>query len=425
MEEKGIRQMQTPGIETLLEIYHSMRSNKVRTILSGFGIAWGILILVVLLGAGQGFQDSVMNLFSPYAQKSIYIYGGSTSMKFENIKEGKEIRFNKTFLQQLQNLYPEMEAVSPEISSTLLAQNGDKSGTFKIVGVETDYMQIRILQVKNEGRLFNRMDVENERNVAIIGENTATVLFRKEEALGKKIQINGVFYKVIGVLKNDNLFGSYEINSIYIPFSTYMMNVNSNPEFSAFCLQLTHNTDSKKFEEKLRNYVSNKLQFSTEDKQALYIANFETQTSSFESLFKGIRQVIWGFGTCFLISGVVGVANVMFVIVKERTNEIGIRLAVGATPGSIIQLIILESIIITAVAGLIGLIAGKGILMFINWLLTFSEKNMLLKETIFDYRTAIGALFVLVIAGIISGMFPAIKASTINPIDAIRYENIG
>jgi len=417
--------MQTPNIETLLEIYHSMWSNKVRTVLSGFGIAWGILILVVLLGAGNGFQDSVMNLFSPFAQKSIYVYGGSTSMKYENIKEGKEIRFNKMFLQQLQNLYPEMEAISPEISSTLLAQNGNKSGIFKTTGIGAEYMQIRILQVKNEGRLFNRMDVENERNVAIIGENTATVLFGKEEALRKNIQMNGIFYKVIGVLKNDDMFGSYEINSIYIPFSTYLRNVNSNPEFTAFCLLLKQDIDSKKFEENLRNYASNQLQFSSEDKQAMYIANFETQTSSFESLFKGLREIIWGFGICFLISGVVGVANVMFVIVKERTNEIGIRMAVGATPGSIIQLIMFESIIITAVAGLIGLIGGKGILMFINWLLTFSEKNMLLKQTIFDYRTALGALFVLVIAGIIAGVFPAIKASTINPIDAIRYENIG
>lgn len=136
--------MQTPSIETLLEIYQSIRVNKIRTILSGFGIAWGILILVVLLGASRGFQDSVLSLFSPFAQKSIYVYGGSTSMKYENIKEGREIRFNKMFLQQLQNLYPEITAISPESSSNLPAQNGDKSGTFKITGVEADYMQIRI-----------------------------------------------------------------------------------------------------------------------------------------------------------------------------------------------------------------------------------------------------------------------------------------
>ena len=417
--------MQKPSIETVFEIYQSIRANKVRTILSGFGIAWGILILVVLLGAGRGFQDSVMTLFSPFAQKSIYVYGGSMSMKFENIKEGKEIRFNKMFLQQLQNLHPEIEAISPEITATLLAQNRDKSGIFKTSGIEADYMQIRILQVKDGGRLFNRSDVENERNVAIIGENTATVLFGKEEALGKYIQIAGIFYKVVGVLRNDDLFGASEINSIYIPFSSYLKNVNSKPEFAAFCLRLNRDADSKKFEERMRNYIANKLQFSYDDKQALYIANFETQTSSFESLFKGLRQIIWVFGICFLISGVVGVCNVMFVIVRERTCEIGIRMAVGATPGSIIQLIMFESIIITSIAGLIGLIGGKGILMFINWLLTLSEKDILLKQTIFDYRTALGALFVLVIAGIIAGIFPALKASTINPIDAIRHENIG
>lgn len=414
-----------PGIETFLEIYHSIKANKIRTVLSGFGISWGILILVVLLGTGQGFQNSVMDLFSAFAQKSVYVYGGSTSMKYENIKEGKEIRFDKKDLHYLQNRYPEIATISPEISSSMQVQSGTKTGTFKIIGVEADYMQIRILQVKTGGRLFNRADINEERNVAIIGENVATILFGNTEALGKDIHVAGLFYKVVGVLKNEDLFGSYEINSVYIPFPSYLRNISNHPEFNTFCLCLTPESDSKRFEENLRNCMAHQLHFSSGDKQAVYITNFETQTSSFESLFKGLRQIIWTFGICFLISGVVGISNIMFVIVKERTNEIGIRLAVGATPRSIIHLVLLESIVITTVAGLAGIITGRGILMFINWLLTFSEKNMLLKQTSFDYRTTLVAMVILVLAGIIAGAFPAIKASTIQPIDAIRYENRG
>ena len=417
--------MQKLSIETFLEIYHSIRANQIRAVLSGFGIAWGILILVVLLGTGRGFQHSVMDLFSAFAQKSIYVYGGTTSMQHENISEGKQIRFDRRFLQRLQNRFPEIEAISPEISFHLPVQSGTRHGVFKISGVEADYMQIRILQVKKGGRLFNRADVDRERNVAIIGENAANILFGNTEALGKNIQVSGLFYRVIGVLKNENLFGTQEINTIYIPFSAYLRNINSHPEFGTFGLRLVQEADSRQFEEDLRNYIANQLQFSSSDQQAVYIANIETQTSAFESLFKGLRQIIWAFGFCFLVSGVVGICNIMFVIVKERTNEIGIRKAVGATPRSIISLVLLESIIITTVSGLLGLFVGKGILMFINWLITISENDMLIKQTAFDYQTALGALIVLIVSGIIAGALPAIKASTIQPIDAIRYGNIG
>ncbi|GHV20717.1 hypothetical protein FACS1894174_03100 [Bacteroidia bacterium] len=144
-----------PGIETFLEIYHSIKANKIRTVLSGFGISWGILILVVLLGTGQGFQNSVMDLFSAFAQKSVYVYGGSTSMKYENIKEGKEIRFDKKDLHYLQNRYPEIATISPEISSSMQVQSGTKTGTFKITGVEADYMQIRILRKPPKKYIFS------------------------------------------------------------------------------------------------------------------------------------------------------------------------------------------------------------------------------------------------------------------------------
>jgi putative ABC transport system permease protein len=414
-----------PNIETLREIYYSIKQNKGRAILSGFGIAWGILILVVLLGTGKGFQDAVMNLFSVFAQKSIYVYGGSTSMKYNNIKEGKDIRFDKVYLIALENRFSEIAALSPEVSSSQLIQHDTRSGVFKTTGIDADYMRIKILHVEDKGRLFNKTDIDNKRNVAIIGENVATVLFGNKEALHKHINISGIFYKVIGVLKNDDIFGAYEINAVYVPFSSYLETIDNQPVISTFCLFLTQETDSKKFEEELRTFIAHRSNFSSKDKQAVFIANYETQTSAFESLFKGIRTFIWAVGICFLISGIVGISNIMLVIVKERTNEIGIRLAVGALPRSIIHLILSESVVITTLAGLTGLIIGKGMLMFINWLLTLSEKDILMKQTSFDYGTSLAALIILAIAGVIAGAFPAIKASTIEPVDAIRYENRG
>ena len=413
------------NIERPREIYHSIKNNKMRAVLSGFGISWGILILVVLLGTGKGFQDSVMNLFSVFAQKSMYVYGGSTSMKHNNIKEGVEVRFDEMYLKTLKDKYPEIAAISPEVSTSLLVKNGIKSGHFRATGINSDYMQIKILQVKEEGRLFNQADISQERNVVIIGENVETILFGNKEALHKYINISSIFYRVVGILKNENIFSASEINSVYIPFSSYLRTINSDPKFNAFCLYLTQKTDSKKFEAELRNYIAYQSNFSSEDKQAVYIANFETQTSAFELLFKGLRIFIWGIGICFLISGIVGICNIMFVVVKERTNEIGIRLAVGAFPKSIISLILLESIVITAVSGLIGLIFGKGILLFIDWLLSMSKEDMLMKQTTLDISVALLALIVLIIAGVVAGAFPAIRASTIEPVDAIRYENRG
>jgi putative ABC transport system permease protein len=413
------------NIEILGEVFYSIKHNRIRTILSGFGILWGILILVVLLGTGKGFQDAVMNLFSVFAQKSIYVYGGVTSLKHNNIKEGKEIRFNDAFLKSLQNKYSEIEAISSETSTSLLVQRGIKSDIFKITGINDDYMRIRILQVREEGRLFNQADIDRERNVAIIGENVETTLFGNNEALEKQINISGIYFKVIGVLKNDNIFSASEIKSIYLPYSSYIQTINSNPEFNSFCLYLSHETDSKKFEENLRNYIAYHSNFSSNDKQALYIANFETQTSTFESLFKGIRYFIWGVGICFLISGVVGISNIMFVVIKERTNEIGIRLAIGASPKSIIHLVLLESVAITTLSGLIGLTAGKGILLIMDWLLSMMKENTFMQRTSLDINVAFIALSVLIIAGVIAGAFPAVKASTIEPVDAIRYENRG
>ena len=412
------------NFELLREIYHSIQQNKVRTILSGFGISWGILILVILLGTGGGFQKAVMNIFNVFAQKSIYVYGNTTSQKYQHIKEGQIIRFDENYLEITRNHFPEITAISPEVSSSQLVLNKDKSGVFKITGVESDYMQIRILPT-GEGRLFNKSDMEKERDVAIIGKSVESNLFGHKTALNKHIQIGGSYFRVIGILKNDNIFSASEINSIYIPYSSYRRTINNNPEFSSFCLCLSQDADTKLFEDKLRNYIAHKSQFSIDDKQAVYIANFETQTSAFESLFKTIRVFIWIVGICFLISGVVGICNIMFVVIKERTNEIGIRLAVGAQPRSIISLILLESIFITTISGLMGLIVGKGFLLIIDWLLSIGNDNMLMEKTTLNTTTALAALVVLIIAGVIAGAFPAIKASNIEPVDAIRYENRG
>jgi len=414
--------MKTLSLEMIYEIYHSVKQNKIRTFLSGFGISWGILILVILLGTGKGFQDAIMNLFSGFAQKSIYVYGGTTSMKHKNMKEGQIIGFDEDYLISLKKRYSEIQSISPEVSMVLPVQNGSKSGSFNVIGVNEEYMRIKLLSVNENGRLFNPADMENKRNVAIIGEKTASILFGNNVPLHKIIQISGIYYRVIGVLRNKDIFSASDINSVYVPFPSYGSTINSQLVFSTFSLCLAQHVDSKVFEEKLKRYIAYKSGFTIKDGQAVYIANFETQTSAFESLFRGIRLFIWAVGLCFLISGMVGICNIMFVVIRERTNEIGIRLAVGATPRSIIRMFLLESVMITLVSGMAGLGIGKAILLFIDWLLSVSGTDMLIQKTEFDLQTALISLVILGISGIIAGVFPAAKAATIAPVDAIRYE---
>lgn len=414
-------------METLYEIYQSIKQNKIRTLLSGFGISWGILILVVLLGMGRGFQNSVMDVFSIFAQKSLYVYGGITSVNHKNIREGETVRFDMHFIENLKRRFGDIEAISPEMSNGAFTQiiHEGRNGYFKITGVNADYMHIKVLRIEGNGRNLNEGDNRYARNVAVIGENVRTTLFGKQEALGKSVNIGGVYFKVIGVLKNDDIFSASEVNSVYIPYESYRNNVDNSSPINAFCLYLSKDADTHAFENELRAFTANKLCFSYEDKQALQIINLETQTSAFEELFKGLNVFIWIVGICFLISGIVGVCNIMFVVIKERTCEIGIRMALGATPKSILILMLTESVIITIVAGFIGLAAGVGILEIIDRLLSVAESTTMMKQVEIDINTGILSLIVLIISGIIAGAFPAMKASTIQPIDAIRNENIG
>lgn len=412
--------------EALNEVLNSILQNKVRTILAGFGVAWGIFILVILLGVGQGFQSGVMGLFDVFAQKSVYVYGGITSLKYGNIREGAEVSFDQKYLNFLSQHFSEIEAISPEmVFPNVLVSHATKSSVYTVTGVTKDYFRIKLLQPKDAGRLFNELDAERKRNVAVIGEGVERALFDKKSAVGELINVGDVFYQVIGILKGDNLFALQEMYSIYIPFESCVANSNSEGRFNSFAVILNSKTNAKTFETDLKNYIAYKSKFDIEDAQALYIANIETQTSNFESLFKGLQLLIWSIGICFLLSGIVGICNIMLIIVKERTPEIGIRVAVGALPTAIINLVMLESVTITMIAGIIGFGLGSGVLYLIDIVIESMTDAPIMDKTSINAPVIVFAFIVLVISGIIAGLFPAIKAAQVSPVDAIRYENRG
>lgn len=412
--------------EAIWEVFNSIRQNKVRTILAGFGVAWGIFILVILLGVGQGFRNGVMGMFDIFAQKSMYVYGNRTSLKHKNMKEGMEVLFDKDCLHTLHSRYTSITAISPEIMrpNTTVAYK-DQSISSTITGVEAGYFRIKLLQPQSGGRLFNTLDIRQNRNVAIIGEGIEQSLFGKKSALGHNIDIGGAFFMIIGVLKSDNIFSIQERNSIYIPFGSYVQNFNKEARFSSFCMILHPRTNTQEFEMELKNYLAYKSGYDVEDSQAVFVANIEAQTSSFESLFNGLKILIWGIGICFLLSGIVGICNIMLIIVKERTNEIGIRKAVGAQPTTIINLVLTEAVTITMIAGIIGIVLGAGVLYLIDLAIEAVTDTSVMAQTSINIPVVIFALIILVLSGIIAGLLPAIKAAQITPVDAIRYESRG
>ena len=386
-------------METLREIIHSIQQNKVRSFMSGFGIMWGIFILVLLLGVGKGVEYGVQDLLKRFAAKSIFIWSGETSMKYKNMQEGRQIFFNKYLLEDIKRKFPEIEGLSPRTTISKNAIFGKKNYYTSVTGITHDYWSFSSYKMIEGSRPFNLMDDKKARNVAIIGKKVATKLFLDDNPLDKLINVGGVYYRVIGVMKNDDMISQQAESEIFVPYPSFTRNIQDTPDISSFGFYLSDDAQISvlDFKKKIINYLARTLRFDENDPNAIYVQALEEQLSSINSIFTGISVFIWIVGLCFLISGMVSVTNILFIVVKERTNEFGLRMAIGATPRHIITQVLLEAT------------GGMG----------------LLKTTEIDMGIAYLAVFIMVLSGIFAGTFPARKASKIEPVAAMRYENRG
>ena len=414
-------------METLREIIHSIRQNKVRSFMSGFGIMWGIFILVLLLGVGKGVEYGVQDLLKSFASKSIFVWGGETSMKYKNMQEGRHIFFSKYLLEDIRRKFPEIEGLSPRTSVSKNAVFGKRNYYTTVTGIAHEYWSFSNFKMLEGSRPFNLMDDKRARNVAIIGKEVATKLFLNDDPLDKQINVGGIYYRVIGVMKNDDLVSQQAKSEIFVPYSSFTRNIQDTPDITGFGFYLSDDANISviDFKNKILNYLARNLRFDENDPNAIYIQTLEEQISNINSIFTGISIFIWIVGTCFLISGMVSVTNILFVVVKERTSEFGLRMAIGATPRHIITQMLLEALIITLASGLIGMFLGVGVLKLINMVLSASGGLGLLKTTEIDMGIASLAVFIMVLSGIFAGTFPARKAAKIEPVAAMRYENRG
>jgi putative ABC transport system permease protein len=404
------------------EIYSTVKNNKLRTFLTGFSVAWGIFMLIILLGSGNGLENGVKEEFRGGATNGIWISSGMTSMQYKGLKTGRQIKFTNEDYKAMKASVDGYDRISARLfSGNKITSYKKEYGSFFLSPCHPDYGYIKEVEMV-QGRFLNTIDINECRKVAAIGEKVKEALFKGSDtvAIGAYININGVSFKVVGVFhdfgRNDD-----ELRRIYIPITTAQKVFNGENIISQISFTTGTSTPDEvdQMVNAARNILSRRHTFNPEDERAINIWNKSEDVRRFTALFAGIRLFIWIIGIGTIIAGIVGVSNIMMISVNERTKEIGIRKAMGATPVSVIGMIIQEALTITAFSGYIGMVLGIGLLELVS-------KNMpptdFFKNPEANLIIAMGATVLLVIAGTIAGLIPALKAARIKPIEALRDE---
>lgn len=414
------------------EIYDTLTKNKLRTTLTGLSVSWGIFILIVLLGAGNGLKNGVMQNFSSRAVNSINMWSGTTSMPHNGLKSGRQLQFTENEVDAINKQVEESRLITARYNTTQTISYEAEYGSYGLRGVMPNYVHIEKLIIPpGKGRFLNELDMKEKNKVIVLDQKIAEVLFKDEQPLGKQVKVGQVMFKVVGINTKKEQYGG---SNAYIPFSTAQAIYNPRRKFWQITFTvdgLTTEAENDRFNESLRSLMGQRLNFNPEDEQALYINNAQSEYVETIKIFGGITIFVTIIGILTLIAGIVGVSNIMLVSVKERTREIGIRKAIGATPISILKTIILESIFITTIFGYIGMLMGIGLTELINFFMvqaangkpaTDEPQMSVFTNPTVDIGYAIFATVILIIAGVIAGYLPARKAVRVQPIEAMRQE---
>jgi len=405
------------------EIFNTIQKNKLRTFLTGFSVAWGIFMLIILLGSGNGLRNGVAAQFGNSAVNSFFLWPGETGMAYKGLKAGREIKFTNSDVNYLQNEVKQIEKISSVYSmwnaSNICYKTKYATGNYSVRGVMPSYQAIQNYTVI-KGRTVNKFDNEQVRKVICINEKLEAELFKNEDPIGKYLFINNVAFTIVGVHKDESRNESNSrINYVPLVTGQRMFGAGDRVNNIALTIAASNADENKKVEDLIKDKMSAFHNYDKKDTRAIYYWNKFQEFQQTMMIFTGIKVFVWIIGLGTIIAGIVGVGNIMIIVVKERTKEIGIRKALGATPGSIIGLIMLESILITSVAGYIGLVLGIALLSLINSMIPPMD---FFKNPEADLTTAIMATIVLVIAGTLAGLVPARRAAAIKPIVALRDE---
>jgi putative ABC transport system permease protein len=401
------------------EIFSTINKNRMRTFLTGFSVAWGIFILIILLGSGKGLQNGIDSQFKQDAVNMIQFGSGTTSKSYKGLQAGREIRFTN---EDYEFIRKRIEGIDKVSSRYFMWQNRVISykqdyGVFDLIAAHPDYIDIENATIV-EGRFLNRIDIDKRRKVVAIGEPVKKALFKNgKDPIGEYIKINNIPFQVVGVFTDKS---ERDATRAYLPISTAQMISGGADRVHSFAITSNLNAkESEVLENTLRTELAKRHRFDKDDQNAMWMWNTLKEYKKFLNLFLGIQIFVSIIGAFTIIAGIVGVSNIMIIVVNERTKEIGIRKAIGATPFSVVSMIMLEAILITGLAGYIGLVAGVALLEVIS--------NILPKEGFFinpevDFTVALVSTGVLILAGTVAGFMPAMRASRIRPVIALRDE---
>ena len=418
-------------IDNINEIWQTIARNKTRSVLTAFGVFWGIFILVILLSCGNGFKNGMMRQIEGFATNSAFVFPMPTSEAYKGYQKGRHWEFDMSDIQSIVRNVNGIDIITPVTS--VYTYNGDnnvfystKGGSFGIKGISPEYNEVERSKLLY-GRFINETDIIEGRKVCVIGKKVyEDIIGLDKDPVGLMIKARGIYYQVVGVVQtyNENVMINGNLNeTVLLPLTTMQKAYNLGDKFELLVFTAAKGSNIKDLQESVKDIIKERHDISPTDNEAVMSVDFEQLFKVFEALFTGIAVLIWIVGIGTLMSGVVGVSNIMLVTIKERTREIGIRRALGAKPSLIIKQIMEESLLLTVLAGIVGLVIGVAIMAAVAVVVgkSASEMVMFLDPSI-SFGTAIAAMVIIIMSGLLAGILPAKRATQIKAIDAIREE---
>jgi putative ABC transport system permease protein len=418
------------------EILSAIKKNKLRSVMTAFGVGWAIFMLVLMSGSGNGLKNGMSEGFKDFATNSAFMWSERTTKPFEGFKRGRYWNVNNNDIIAIRDQVPGVNVISPRLQGWNLKRGenvvrGKRSAAFNVMG---DYPQYRFIDPCTTpwGRYIDDEDIKLKRKVCIIGEKVYEVMFDKDEdPVGKYIRVNGVYFMVVGVFKSNNPninIGSNKKETIYLPFTSMQQTFNYGDQVHFFGLTAKPGVPVKEVIDKIKLILQKNHKLAPDDEEAIGKVDIEKEVKTMFYVFAGIDILIWVVSIMTLIAGAIGVSNIMLVIIKERTKEIGIQRAIGARPWVIISQILSESVFLTTIAGFVGLAFGTLVLALVDMSINASRAKAIPEDGTFFLHPEIGlgislaALGMLIVVGIFAGLIPALKAVKVKPIEALHHE---
>jgi len=411
------------------EILEALNANRFRTIMTAFGVFWGIFILVILLALTNGLKNGVQSDFGDFATNTIFMWTQGTSMPYKGFSKGRYFNFKESDVALLKDKFPELRYVSPrnQLGGYRGSNNvtrGDKTGAFNVYGDNPDYINQEPLEIL-QGRFLSFSDIEQERKVAVVGTDVIKSLYDiGEDPIGTYMKINGINFMVIGVVKKTSSQGDSEedANTIYIPFSTFGKAFNFGDVVGWMAITAVDEVPITQIKPQIMKEMRAVHKVHPDDQRAIGHFDLAEQFQRITGLFSILTFVGYFVGALVLMSGVIGISNIMLIVVKERTKEIGIRRALGATPKEIRGQVLQESMVLTLISGMAGISFAAGLIWVMNTILDAAGSV----DNFANPSVGVGVIFIalaiLVVSGLLAGMIPATRATQMKPVDALRMD---